>query len=285
MAKRAPDTVTLDWSEVKHRFMDVVQDGKRWTGYNSGHSSVHDMYEWSRNPYREDTWIGGSPADTLKALREGFRAEEFAHSAEYVPAAKARRASWDAEEGDPDPGRLYGGYDDFYLHSADRESRPGLRLLVDFTFAAGVKAPVIRQYGAWVAGFIGSLEQSGYDLVVDLQMVMDGIWSRSRRDTLNIRVKRENEVSDFTEWSALFAPTGYRHLVLYTAQLLASDKVERQCSAYHGMTLTGTDWGVDYDAAAGEVHVKANQRAGRTWGGREDITNVLTEQATEAGLL
>ena len=84
-------------------------------------------------------WTGGSYGNTLDNLRNGYRAPEFIHSAAYVPMSPRKRPTWNEEpEGDLDIGRLYGGYDTAYLVPSEQEKKPGLRVMIEFAFAAGV---------------------------------------------------------------------------------------------------------------------------------------------------
>jgi len=271
--------VVIDWSDVKHKYLACVERGEYWSSQPLGPKWMSAF----RNPYREEQWSGGAPAATLRNLREGFFAPEFAHAADLVPTAQKRRNVWNSEDGDIDPGRLYAGRDDFYLGSQKRESKPGLRIAIEFCFAWTVEAHVIQQYGAWVAGLLGSLESSGYDIVVDLLIPLDHMIEDEPevRTNIFIRVKRPNEVSDFTEWSGLFAPTGFRHLG-FTAICLAGDKLGKRVQNELGDTIGGKTWGVDYDREDQTVFITVNQRAG---GSDAFPIERLNQQAIKAGLL
>lgn len=297
-----PDSIrniVVDWSDIKQRYIDGVAHGKRWS---SQPYLNYRLQRYHEEPYKRHSegggrkaknWEGGTPAETLGWTRHGYKAPEFAHSAEMVPRAIKRRNVWNSEDGDIDPGRLLAGRDDFYLGSQKREARHGLHVQVEFAFAWTVSSDTITAYGAWVAGFLASLEASGYDLVVDLWVPLDnlftGEWDRSAKETKTphhrtnvlIRVKRQNEVSDFTEWSALFAPTGYRHLG-FTAHAVAGDKIDRVVAPYFGLTIGGKTWGVDYDREDQTVMITVNQRAG----GRDAFPiDRLNEQAMAQGLI
>lgn len=235
---------------------------------------------------QQQVWNGGSFGQTLDWLRDGYSAPEFAHSAEYVPMAEKKRPTWNEEpDGDLDLGRLYGGYDDPYLVPADQDKMPGLRVMIEFAFACGVTTETIQQYGAWVAGLLGSLESSGYDLTVDLWIPLDKLFVGSKgRDNVLVRVKRENEVSNFHEWSALFSPTGYRHLG-FCAKLVAGDKIKTKAVDHLGMTLGGYSWGLDYEKDESILKIHVDQRGSHYYGGDAFPKDKLTKQAQEIGLL
>lgn len=291
MAQKSRNIV-IDWSDVKDRFLASVEKGENWASQPTMNSKLRAYH---RDPYANgDGWDGGTAADTLKYLREGFHAPEFAHAAEYVPTADKMRNTWNMEEGDVDIFRLAAGRDDFYLGPQKRLSKPGLRIQIEFAFAWSVSSKTIQEYGAWCAGFIGALESEGYDLVVDMWIPLDdlfegdggydyekGKYGESCRSNVLIRVKRPNELSDFTEWSSLFGPTGYRQLG-FTAKCVAGDKIGKKAVSTLGCTIGGKTWGVVYDKDEALVQITCNQRAG----GREKLpTAAMNEQARKAGLL
>lgn len=245
--------------------------------------------QWARQWH----WTGGHYGNTVDNLRNGYRAPEFVHSAAYVPMSPRKRPSWhDEPEGDLDVGRLYGGYDSAYLVPAEQEKKPGLRVMIEFAFACGVANKTIEQYGAWVAGLLGALESSGYDLMVDMWIPLDGLfigknredYYSDKRDNVLIRVKRSNEVSDFTEWSALFAPTGYRHLG-FCAKMVAGDKIGEVCDSGLGTTLGGYTWGLEYDKEESILKIRVDQRGADMYGGDKFPKDRLNEQAKKLGLI
>jgi hypothetical protein len=251
------ETIRIDWVDVKRRFMASVGDGKPWR-----QAMQTFLLQLHREPYAVDAWRGGSGAQTLEWLRNGYFAPELQAAAELVPATERVRVGWSEEDGDIDIGRLYGGYDDYMLEVSPSDTKPGLKLTADIFFAALVDPKVVREYGAWLAGLIGALEQGGYDLEIAACTPVDALYEGStKRSNVEINVKRPGELSDFTEWSALFAPTGLRHLC-FTAFGVASEKVgKRQTS--HMATSIISAWGVTYDADANHLHVSVNQRHGR----------------------
>jgi hypothetical protein len=240
----------------------------------------------------QQSWVGGSHGQTLDWLRNGYRAPEFEHSAAYVPLGERKRPTWhDEPDGDLDIGRLYGGFDDHYLVPAEQEKKPGIRVMIEYAFACGVSSKTIEQYGAWVAGLLGALESTGYDLTVDMWIPLDGLFQSSRNDYYNmtrdnvlIRVKRQNEVSDFTDWSALFAPTGYRH-VGFCAKMVAGDKIGEKCYEGLGTTLGGKGWGLVYDEEESILKIQVDQRGHGMYGGDAFPKDRLNEQAVKLGLI
>jgi hypothetical protein len=95
-----------------------------------------------------------------------------------------------------------------------------------------------------------------------------------------IRVKQENEQSNFTDWSALFGPTGYRHLG-FLAKCLAGQQIGKRVTPSFGKCHHDTDWGVNYDREFQTVTIRVNQI-----GGSKNLpVDKLNEEAIEAGLI
>jgi hypothetical protein len=61
-----------------------------------------------------------------------------------------------------------------------------------------------------------------------------------------IKVKKENEISDFTGWSALFAPTGFR-MVGFFAMGLTAEKLGEQTTSGLGVPENRGDFEATWD--------------------------------------
>ena len=256
----APRNIVIEWSEVKNAFTAAVENGTEVPGQPIN----EQIGRWYANPMKDDDWEGGSAAQTMKYVRTGYRAEHFAHSAEYAALSNKRHFTYNEDDGEIDLDRVFDGHDAIFLDREDRESRPGLRLMIEFAFAWTTDAEVISQYGAWVASLIKSLESSGFDLVIDLWLNLDQLFvgdAYDQRTNVFLRVKQENEQSNFTEWSALFGPTGFRQLG-FLALCLAGVNNGGRVDGCFGTTIGGKDWGVTYDREVQQVTINVNQRAG-----------------------
>ena len=267
------ETLHIDWSDVKNRFLASVDRGERW-----GQAFQTTLQTLHRDPYAADDFAGGSGADTLRWVRDGYYAPEFAHAASVAPKVTKRRARWSEEDGDPDPGRLVGGFDDFYYARGERTARPGLKVHMDAFFSAGVKPKTVADYATWCAGIIGALERAGYDLDVDLRAPVEQLYEGGGRTDMLVKVKRSGELSHFGEWSAMFAPTGTRHL-LFTAFGVASEQNGKQMTSFCAMSLQRSTFGVEYDGDT--LRITAAQRS---WG-KDFPTDELNAAIMDTGLL
>lgn len=273
--------IVVEWGDVKRAFIDAIENGTK-LGHRQPINEKIDY--WYRQPTGNgrESWDGATPAQTAKYVRQGYFAEEFAHSAEYAALSNKKHFSYNDEEGELDIDRVFDGHDAIFLDREMRESRPGIRIMVEFAFSSATEAKTISEYGAWVASLIKSLEASGFDLVVDMWINLWGLFEgdiRNRRNShVLIRVKQENEYSNFTEWSALFSPSGYRHLG-FLAKCLAGEQIGKKVTDSFGKCHRGKGWGVEYDKDNQQVTINVNQM------GSSLPVDKLNEEAIEAGLI
>lgn len=274
-----PRTVVVEWSDVKRAYLAAIEDGKTIPYQKQMNIKIK---RWHADPTYTDGWEGGSAADTCHYLRNGYHAETFAHSAEYAAISVRNRFAYNEEDGEIDIDRVLDGQDAIFLDREERESRPGLRLMIEFAFVHHMPAEVISQYGAWVASLIQSLEATGYDLVVDVWINLDRLFQGDggRRTHVLIRVKQENQQSNFTDWSALFGPTGYRHLGFLAKAIAAHQSGEKLTDSFGGC-VSGKDWGVTYDRENQNVIINVDQITGK----RVLPAQRLNDDAIKEGLI
>lgn len=267
----------ITWSEIKALWMDAVS-GKAWPWKESARHSCVTRIQ-SRKSVRS-SWEGGSVDDTTRWIQEGYESPNFKAELIQAPKVTRRRARWSAEEGDVDAGRLRGGYDDFYLDSVKRESRAGLRVTIAYCFDCSVRHSTIEEYGVWVAGLLSGLEARGYDLTVDIDMSGMNVPNPGLNKRY-LRVKKSQELSAFKEWSALFSPTGYRHLV-FLAKVAAESqagRVKKDWTDRLGHMADRRQTDVQFDAATRTLAITPSYH------GRGNLTAELNTKTQETGLL
>jgi len=275
---KKPRNIIIEWPELKKSFTDAIENGTRFS--DGQYNTNAKIEKWHIRPLDTDEWEGGSAAMTMKYIRNGYRTDAFTHSAEYAAMSNKRHFTYNEDDGEIDLDRVFDGHDAIFLDREMRESRPGLRLMIEYGFSWTTSVEIIVQYGAWVASLIKSLESSGYDLVVDIYIPLDAVFQndgRGQRTNTFIRVKQENEQSNFTDWSVLFAPTGFRQLGFY-ALTMAAERNDRFVSSTYGQTISGKDWGVDYNRESQTVTVSVNQRSGTEYLPVDKLNDEAIEQ-------
>jgi hypothetical protein len=113
-----------------------------------------------------------------------------------------------------------------------------------------------------VLGILEGLETMGYDIELDLTFTTgnqnDSVPSRNENFQTIVRVKRENELTDLSDFSALFSPGGYR-ILMFIAASLAADKIGARLTSSLGCCNIRKD-DVSYDPETGILRIDKNQR-------------------------
>lgn len=256
-----PDVVTvIDWSELKHGFLD---------GYQTGKFPQHfrNRNDWMAGRGSRNSWNGCSADEMADYVRNGFESPEFPIGDQYIPKADSRRMIF-SEEGELDLALAWSGHDYPYLAWETRKTKPGIKMVVEFGFSGGVSTATIAKYGAWCLGTLAGLETRGYDIELDFCFTTTGqnssVGSKGtvRSDGTNahatrVRVKREGELTDLTEFSALFSPGGYR-ILMFLATGLAADKIGERLDMGIGRCISHPTE-IDFDTESSTLTVWANQ--------------------------
>ena len=71
MAKSKNRNVTIEWCDVKAAYTAAVEDGTK-----IGNQPINGkISSWHSDPMRSNEWDGGSAAQTMKYIRQGYFAE------------------------------------------------------------------------------------------------------------------------------------------------------------------------------------------------------------------
>lgn len=246
--------VVLEFSEVKAKWLSLY-NGDSWTSQPNRSDNIRNY----RKGNRADSFYGCSPDDMASWLRSGFTSPSFPIDAEYSPSRPSRRMVF-AEDGELDLTLAWSGHDYPYLEWETQQRKPGIRIEAGFTFSASVEPSVIAEYGAWLYGILEGLETMGYDIELDLSNTCSGMTSnRGGKTTTLVRLKRENELSDFTEWSAMFSPGGFR-MLYFTALGMAADKLGEKTTSGLGAPVN-FKFDAIYDTETATLKIDVDGRA------------------------
>jgi hypothetical protein len=265
----------IEWSEVKDQFLRCVVGGERWQQHQGARlARLHAA------PDAVNAWEGGSGNFTVGVLRHGFKADAFRSAAKRMPEASTRRSRFNQTSGRPSAARVAAGDPNLFKRRQRVDRKPGIRVKIQCGFSASMSVDQIADYGASVAALLKTLQNQGFDMTIDLWIALDGLFSdrpnRGQRENVYVRVKKQGERADFTEWSGIFGPTGYRHLT-FTAKCVAADQIGQRATGTLGKCIA-SDWGVSYDRKTNEVEITASQF------GTFNAEN-FKQQASEAGLI
>jgi hypothetical protein len=259
MSIPTPEKVTvIDWPELKYGFL---------SGYETGNfpQQFRNRNGWTRGT--RQSWNGCSADQMAGWLRTGFESPEFPIGDQYIPKSESRHMIF-AEEGELDLPLAWSGHDYPYLAWETRKSKPGIRMVVEFGFSGAVNNRTIAKYGAWCLGTLAGLETRGYDIELDFCFTTTGQNSSvgpksiihsdgSGAHATRVRVKKEGELTDLTEFSALFSPGGYR-ILMFLATGIAADKIGARLDYAIGRCISHKT-AIEYDENTSTLTVWANQ--------------------------
>jgi len=235
---------TFDITEIKGLMLDALNgDYKEWK-LQSGPSG----YEIDR-PGSFATggdWSGFKPDEMRDWLAHGFKSEAFRDLHEMSPPIRKRRRAIFDEDGELDIDMALMGHDTPFQNWTKRESAPGLSIDIGMNLDCSVNSEVISEYERWVGRMLYTLETEGIDLDVNVVVnTSDLIVGVHDTVTTRIKVKREQEATDFSRWSVMFSPGGYRGL-MFLAMVTGCNRHGKVAQANLGYPPQGK-WDLKFD--------------------------------------
>lgn len=213
----------MDWADLKQVVLAAIgNDGENFEKLIPLAHNRSCIQKYCKTP--EVRWAGYSAGQLERWLIEGFQTEAIQGLSEFIPPIRDKRKFMFSEEGDEFHFDIAaGGGDNFMSRFTTREQIPGLALEIGMGFRGGTSAEILNAYQVWLCRIAFSLDAAGIDTEITLRNRTQGIFQRNtgQYDTL-IRVKKENEVSDFVSWSAMLSPGGFRGLVFAAKSIHAS---------------------------------------------------------------
>ena len=205
------------------------------------------MAEIAGSSWSDERFSGGKISDTLEWLDRGFIVEGLAGVDSSLFPARPKRKFRYADEGDEMLIDLVlAGVDEHYQVQEKRIAKPGLKVEIGCTFNAGMPAKLIADYQRWVARMLSSLDEAAIDCEINLVTRSKGSYRGDEITEHKVNVKRAGEASDFASWSAMFAPTGFRHLSF--AQIVLGADFHGKHVAYGlGSAQYEKQWLIEYD--------------------------------------
>lgn len=223
---RTNSTFTIDWKDLKEIATAFV-NGKTHSLIKLGRNSDGIR----SNTFGVSRWNGYSADELRSWLDKGFRTDGI--GIEIQPPVREKRRyiySEDAEELHID--RALSGEDNYAGEFTKRKIIPGVAILVNIDFAAMVNASVVNAYNVFVCQCIQSLEASGVDCEITIQHSATGLIDGVYMANTIVRVKKENEASDFGSFSPMISPAAFRSL-MFAAMYAHAESLGKGAS--HGL--------------------------------------------------
>jgi hypothetical protein len=206
---------TIDWADFKEILKRALIDDKAPEFQVSGNRSR--FMEWVR---RSGSFTGVSLGQMQRWITEGFRTDSIKGLSEFTPPIRDKRKLIFGEEGDEFHFDISAGGDENYMsHFTRKEQIPGVSISAGIMFAGMVDAETVAAYNTWICKVAYSLESAGIDLEITLDFPSWNLRESGTRISAGqgtlwhnlVRVKKENEASDFLSWSAMMSPAALRN--------------------------------------------------------------------------
>lgn len=197
---------------------------------------------------RGGSWQGFSSGQFHRWMEEGFQTSAIHGLEDFIPPVREKRKFVFVEEGDETHiDMALSGSDVYQSKFTKRDEIPGLALDVEIGMQAGVNAEVLNAFYAWLCRIAFSLDSAGIDVEITLRYQMKRWMTNQTSNTAYttvIRVKKENEQTDFHSWSPMLSPASFRAL-MFIANTLHSDARGYDVSSSQGQRERST-WDIEY---------------------------------------
>jgi len=196
----------MDWHELREFLRSAIK-GETPGVKNSTHRTR--ILGWLDG----SSWQGYTRNQILEWLDKGFKTNVFSGLEDLVPPIRDKRKLIFSEEGDEYHHDMMLSGDDNYMSSwTHRDSIPGVSLNAGIMFSSAVDAKVINPYISWICRMAYSLEMAGIDTEITLDFPSFDMDDKKPGVTCHnlIRVKSENELTDYHDWSPMLSPAAFR---------------------------------------------------------------------------
>lgn len=236
-------THSIAFGELKQIYIDAVEEKTVCKRIRNQSKLTGLVNSWSRKSNN----YGPSSKDLIGWLHNGYKIEGFTLEPPVQPVKKRRRLMY-ADEGELQLDLAWSGHDYPFLAWTQRETLPGMKIDILYSFQWGTKVEVIIEYCRFVLRALIALENAGIDLDIGIGAELSNCFSNSRENGyFRVVVKKEGEQTDYLGWSAILSPGGFRHLmfldIVYGAD---SKKMDVSYGLGHG-TNGSNPWAIDYD--------------------------------------
>jgi hypothetical protein len=250
------DVFNVDWNELKETMLRCTKG--QLPAIRSHNASLFNR--WLTQP--QSRWTGFTKQDVQRWLVQGYKLDGLNFDNPPIPIREKRRLLFTDDGDEFHLDRALSGEDTFTSEWTKREVIPGLAIEAEIGLSAATSSKVMTAYFQFLCRAIYALEQAGVDLQVTLNLTCCELFGRSSTQiySTKLRVKRENEASDFSAWSAMLSPAAMRAYG-FCAQVLHADSSAVDCPSYMGMYRVPflKEWAVDWDAEQARIHVRAVQ--------------------------
>lgn len=233
----------IDWSDLKATALRVLSN---------------DLSDFTLPEHKSDakaaieggSWSGYTRGQLERWLSNGFQTDAIHGLEDFIPPIREKRRFVFVDEGDEfHVDMALSGMDIFMSKFTKRDEFPGIAIDAEIGFTAGTDASVLNAYYVWLCRVAFSIESAGIDSEITLhyegrRMIASDMHSIYKTV---VRVKKENEQTDFLSWSAMLSPASLRGLMFLAGTLQAESLGKKVWRGHGNRSTMNTDWSVSYD--------------------------------------
>ena len=263
---------TIDWADFKSNLKQVIVESKP---ANFAPINRRAFEEWSKSA---GSFSGVSLGQMQRWLTDGYKTESIHGLSEFTPPIREKRKLRFNEEGDEFHVDLaYSGVDNYMSEWTKRETIPGVAIEAGIMFSGGTDSKVVAEYETWICKIAYSLESAGIDCQITLDFPswnlgykVDSSDRRIRAGSGNlyhniVRVKKENEASDFLSWSAMLSPAALRNFGFALGTLHCESRGEKVSGSFGRGVPERSNWKCRYDANRRTIVIENNYMHARSF--------------------
>lgn len=228
----------------------------------------------------DDGSFYGANSETVRDwLRNGYTVPRLPDHVPLPYADLSHKPRWrrnDDPAGEFQYDEFANGETDYYAKRDGRISKAGINVEIGITFVCSTKAKVVAAYSEWCGAAITAIRAQGFDVAISFVTRVESLVPGEDRNDVHIIVNSFGEVNLAQDYSVMFSPAGYRHLMFAACTL--SDETESVGRVDSGLgRCISTDWDVSWNAATRTLSFDTNQMGSTREFPAHDMTVKLAE--------
>lgn len=246
-----------DWAELATFYREIVNPETDVSWDRSG------AIDSTLRPAQPGDWSGASAKQIVERLDDGYDlpALDGVATPSTLEAEKARWRWTDNPEGEYQHDAFLNGEADYYVLRDRIGPKPGINIEVAMNFSASVNESIIGQYGTFVGQTIRAMQGQGYDCAITLITRESRLLDGERKSGSCITVSRFGEVIMAHDWSAIFSPGGFRHLVFAAYIMPGFDENARVYSSLGHPEPRKNEFDIEFDRDSRTIRIHCDARS------------------------
>lgn len=239
-SRQADSKYIVDWIDLKRVAKDAIAGNTPTIQNESNRREILHYVQGGE-------WEGYSRGQLERWLTEGYPTESIRNLAEFIPPIREKRRLQFSEEGDEfNLDLALTGQDEYMSKWTTKKVIPGLSVEIQTGVQAGTKAEVLNSFYRWFCRVMYSLETAGIDCQITMIYKCDNLMAGERPSETVIRVKKENELTDFVSLSPMLGPAAFRTF-MFIANTMNADSKGKQVSTGQGNSSDyRSGWDVEF---------------------------------------